>query len=398
MKRFSFPKAAIQIWLLSVLPLLLLSCGGDHTVETPAAVPELSLSGLAEIFSQLPLAPEHLAEVHSAVSSSASHGYDEEYTMASLFNTPGAGVGSDGVETKGSPSEWSHPLRALLEDYFESSYATRADTPRDAQECIATLVASDAQIYWPYSESWDGSTYPVITFDPGTDVSSNIGYAVSESGEIEELMVTEDMARERPVWVINSNEDRHYMTLEMLRLQNPDWGTGGNIIIEPRTKAEDEGKLRTLVLKNFVANRNFDSWFAGASEFWVKTGMIENFTASTEAELRLYTPTVTDFMVVVRRGQVGLAIPFNAILVSEWTEQVDNMAFMIVEDDGGTRTSWNCSATVKIQSKSYGFDLSLPFNKHDDVVWRGMISRRYFESYSDVRGHFGDVNITFSII
>lgn len=390
-------RTVLKAGLLSVILLHALSCD-RHESDQPEASSSLTLPQLAEVFTHIPLEQEHLREVHAAVSSSVDHGYDEEYTMASLFTSPGAGVGSDALETKASTAEWSHPLRALLEDYFESSIATRSGAPGDAQAFIESLVASDAQIYWPYSSEWDGSSYPVITFDPGTDVSTNIGYALSADGAVEEVTVTEEMARLRPVWVMNSNDDSRYMTLEMLRRQDPSWGTGGGITIVPQPRTAGDEKLRTLILKDFVARRNYDSWFAGASEFWVKTGMVESFTASTEAELRLYTPTITDFMVVVRRDQVGLNIPFNAVLVSDWTDQVDNMAFMIIEDDGGTKTTWNCSATVKIQSKSYGFDISLPFNSRDDIVWRGMISRRYFETYNDVRGHFGDVYLTFSII
>ena len=75
--------------------------------------------------------------------------------------------------------------------------------------------------------------------------------------------------------------------------------------------------------------------FAGGSEFWIKIGAVEDFTAATEPELRLYQPSITDFMLVVRRDQVGEELPFNAVLVSEWTEQLNSCAYMMVEDDGG---------------------------------------------------------------
>ena len=143
--------------------------------------------------------------------------------------------------------------------------------------------------------------------------------------------------------------------------------------------------------------RNYDPWFAGASEFFVKLGSVEDFTASTEAELKLYNPAVTDFMIVVKRKYVGKPRPFNAVLVSDWTDQLDQCALMITEDDGGTRTSWKCSAIVKIASKSYGFEINLPFNTRDDIVWRGQLSRRYLEANDNITGHFGDVDLTFEI-
>ena len=53
---------------------------------------------------------------------------------------------------------------------------------------------------------------------------------------------------------------------------------------------------------------------------------------------------------------------------------------------------------VKIASKSYGFDISLPFNTRDDIVWRGQLSRRYIEATDKISGHFGDVDISFEVV
>ena len=161
---------------------------------------------------------------------------------------------------------------------------------------------------------------------------------------------------------------------------------------------EDDGTVKTLVLKDFTMLRNFDSWFAGASEFFVKVGSVEDFSASTEAELKLYSPSVTDFMIVVKRKYVGVPQKFNAVLVSDWTEQLTHCALIISEDDGGTKTSWKCSAVVKIKSKSYGFDIDLPINTRDDIVWRGQLSRKYIIANNGQAGHFGDVDLTFEIM
>lgn len=395
MKNFPVSGAAAKVWLLLGLSIMAvpLSCG-KHSEDEDSLSPKLSLSELAGIFSALPLEQEHLDEVFSAVSSSSANGYDEEYTMSQLFSAPGEGVGGSEVKS----GQWSNPLRELLEEHVRVNFATKAGSTAD--EYLQAIMDSDAQIYWPYSSSWDGKTQPIITFDPGVEALSNVGWFRRDDGVVEELVVTEKMAMERPVWVINSNDDSAYTTLELLRRQDPSWGSGGSIVVKPkRNAAETAGDdVKSLLLKDFTMIRHYDCWFAGASEFFVKCGAVEDFTASTEAELRLYVPSITDFMISVKRSQLGQKLPFNALLVSEWTEQLENMALMIVEDDGGTRTSWNCSATVKIKSRSYGFDISLPFNSRDDIVWRGQVSRKYFEAYNNVEGHFGDVYLTFEIL
>ena len=77
---------------------------------------------------------------------------------------------------------------------------------------------------------------------------------------------------------------------------------------------------------------------------------------------------------------------------------LDNCAFMVTEDDGGTQTSWKCAATVKYNSKSYGFDIEMPLRSRDDIVWRGALTRSYIEKYAGTVGHFGDVDLVLELI
>ena len=102
-------------------------------------------------------------------------------------------------------------------------------------------------------------------------------------------------------------------------------------------------------------------------------------------------------MIVVRRMDVGKEVPYDAILFSGFTNQLDKLAFLVTEDDGGTRTSWKCEATVKINSKSYGINLDIPFNEKDDIVWRGQLAASFFQSEDTVTGRFGDVLISFAL-
>ena len=388
----------------------------DHIIDKD---PEyIELQEVVEIMSLLPISREQMDEVHNAVSSSSGNGYDEEYTMANLFALPGSGVGDKAVR---SGMIYENPMRELIagavKNLLEDGSKTRADNNElnvlrtldriGADAFLDALARSDMQIYWPFSEDWDGEQMPVMTFDPEDGSETNIGYRLVKDDDgfrhLEEVVVDEEMAKRCPVWIINRNDDAGYTPLEMLRRQDPDWGEGGgNIIVKPglsfeKTKAS-EGKVRSLLLKDFTMKRNYDTWFAGASEFFVKMGSVEDFTASTEAELRLYSPSITDFMIVVKRGQEGKTLPFNAILVSELTDQLTHCAMMITEDDGGTITKWDCTAFVRIASKSYGIEISLPFNSRDDIVWRGQLSTKWFENNSNVAGHFGDVDLTFEVL
>ena len=366
----------------------------------------VSLEEVAEILSCLPLQDEHMKEVHDAVSASSGNGYDEEYTMRHLFGNPGAGVGESSVADVRSGVSYERPLRELIGEHVRSMTRASGDD-MSPDEFLEAIERSDMQIYWPFSDEWDGKGMPVITYDPEDGSEVNIGYRLCMNDDgirhVQEVEVDEAMARNEPVWVVNRNSDAGYVSLEMLRREDPEWGEGGGaIIVKPAMSGKSGTKsgdaVRTLILKDFTMKRNYDSWFAGASEFFVKTGYLDNFTASTEAEMRLYSPMVTDFMIVVKRSQVGIPQPFNAILMTDWTDQVESCAFMITEDDGGTQTDWTAKMKVFVAGKSYGVEVTLPLNVRDDIVWRGQLMGSWIEKYNNVRSPFGDVDLTFEVV
>ena len=401
--------------------LLLLSCNRIPEPVEDRDNAALPLDQVAQMLSELPMEPVHFKEVHRAVSSSSGNGYDEEYMMKDLFASPGRGVGEeDSGKSGNSVEEHSKslsdilPLRDLIIQYAENRAATKA-SGFDPGLWLESLSSSDIQIYWPYSEDWDGETQPVFTYDPGDGSQVGVGWKVDtdERGarSVRKIEVDEKYAAAYPVWVVNRNSDSGYTSLDVMRREHPEWDNGGGALIiggpvssrAPGVPLPEEGtkaasSVKTLILKDFTMRRHYDTWLAGGSEFFIKAGSVNDFVASTEAELQLYVPAVTDFMVVVKRKQLGQALPFNTVLVSDWTSQLTQVAFMIVEDDGGSLTQWKCSAVVKVASKSYGFDISLPFNTRDDIVWRGQLSRRYIEATDKIAGHFGDVDITFEVV
>ncbi len=396
-----FPAAA-AMFLGMAVSCEIVDNNPDKHVGNNDTITYVGLEEVAEIFSKLPIHSSHVTEVQHAASSSSDNGYDEEYTMRHLFENPGAGVGDK--KTKGE--EYGEPLRDLIEDFVYSGCVTRSGDGaiKDPEQFLDALTKSDIQIYWPNSEEWDGETLPIITFDPEDGSEVNIGFSliVGDDGfrRVEEVIVDEATAERVPVWVVNRNSDAGFTSLEMMRREDPDWGEGGgNIIVKPsETKAGAPSKC--LILKEFTMKRNYDSWFAGASEFFVKIGYLPEFTASTEAELKLYNPLVTDFMIVVKRNQVGKPQNINAIMMSDWYEHEkvdDACALMITEDDGGTREDWSTKAKVFVAGKSYGIEVSIPFNQRDDIVWRGMLTRNWLEKCDGDPWTFGGVDLTFEL-
>lgn len=377
--------------LLSVCVPFLSSCEkssgeGILSPSAPAAsaqVLQVAPESVARLLSELPLTVDQVREVWDGVNSSSSNGYDEEYTFRSMLSSPGSGVGDDVLGTRASTG-YSSPLGVLVATYVGGRPQTRAGNFLDE------LSLSGLQIYWPYSEGWDGRTLPVITFLPENEgAESNLGFYRESlpdgSWIVKEMMVSESYAMSHPVWVVNYNQDAGAMTPQMLGRLHPE-----------ASATRTSSGFKTLKLKEFKAHRQYDPWLAEGSEFFIKCGSLKAFTADVVADLSTYSPEITDLMIKVKRSQVGKALRYNTIVVSDWSSQLDECAFMMTEDDGGKMTSWKSSGKVMIKSKSYGFEVEIPYHRNDDIVWRGKLSAGYFEKYNGSASRYGDVSVTFT--
>ena len=385
--------------LLSAAILLMsVSCEKETAGVWPDSRPSYDdgiLEEVAVFLSDVVSDSEVLDEVHSAVTESYECGYDEEYLFSNVVNCPGRGTGFRSVKAEGGYGEGAL-FRSLVSTLdgrtgFPGVHVKSAGT---GKAFLDSLASSDIQIYWPYSENWDGASLPVVTFDHGLDKDWNYGFILRKdaSGEklVSRVLVDEAYAKEHPVWVVNLNKDRSYVPLKPSRYVPKD--DGGNL----QTKTGET--IYSLMLRSFTALKNYDCWLAGASEYFIKVGAVENFTASTEAEMELFSPTITDFYIVVRRGEVGEPKEVNTIMVSDWTLQMSSIAFMIIEDDGGKQTSWDTEIIVKVNSKSYGITMSIPLNTKDDIVWRGSLSSRYLFATDASHSKFNDVLLDIEIV
>lgn len=395
MKRKNFT----SVMLLSAAILLMsVSCEKETAGVWPDGRPSYDdgiLEEVAVFLSDVVSDSEVLDEVHSAVTESYECGYDEEYLFSNVVNCPGRGTGFRSVKAEGGYGEGAL-FRSLVSTLdgrtgFPGVHVKSAGT---GKAFLDSLASSDIQIYWPYSENWDGASLPVVTFDHGLDKDWNYGFILRKdaSGEkvVSRVLVDEAYAKEHPVWVVNLNKDRSYVPLKPSRYVPKD--DGGNL----QTKTGET--IYSLMLRSFTALKNYDCWLAGASEYFIKVGAVENFTASTEAEMELFSPTITDFYIVVRRGEVGEPKEVNTIMVSDWTLQMSSIAFMIIEDDGGKQTSWDTEIIVKVNSKSYGITMSIPLNTKDDIVWRGSLSSRYLFATDASHSKFNDVLLDIEIV
>ena len=243
---------------------------------------------------------------------------------------------------------------------------------------------------------------PLVTFDPGYGASDNYAWEIAwEDGSykaMRQVYVDEAVAASRPVWVINSNDDSGFTPLELFsRAGISPKNSPKKGLFDWDDDPDPETPRRNLFIKDFTMLRNYDSWFAGASEFFIQTGSVTADYGESEVNPGSFNPEITQLMIVVKRRQVGQKIPYEAMLLSNFPDELSEIALLITESDGGTRTTWKASAKVMIKSKSYGVDMEFPLYSNDDMVWRGPLSMDYLRKLGSDEGRFGDVRITFKV-
>ena len=401
-------KNASYLLLPAVCAVLLSSCykNTKDGIETPEVdgYELFSKPGVARMLASIAIGEEQLAEVWDAVNSSNANGYDEEYMMCDLLSSPGAGVGDNPESRAATRSRYSTPIRDLIAEYltkqaavYTKTGATKASEAELVEQWLAELSASGLQIYWPYSSDWDGETMPLVTFDPGFGATDNYAWELSfEDGSykaVRQIYVDEEVAASRPVWVVNSNDDSEYTPLGLYaRSCAPKRG-----LFDFDDDPDENTSGHNLFIKYFTMLRNYDSWFAGASEFFIQAGSVTADYGESEVNPGSFNPEITQLMIVVKRSQVGKRIPYEAMLLSNFPDELSEIAFLITESDGGTRTTWKASAKVMIKSKSYGVDMEFPLYSNDDMVWRGPLSIDYLRKLGSDEGRFGDVRISFEV-
>ena len=129
----------------------------------------------------------------------------------------------------------------------------------------------------------DSASLAMKSSDPENGSEMNIAFErfLQPDGAwaVREISVDESYARKHPVWVINRNDDAGFVTPQMAEKLG--------MLARPSVSTRSYGAFKTLVLKEFKAHRNYDGWFSGGSEFFVKCGAIESFKARTDEEMGL---------------------------------------------------------------------------------------------------------------
>lgn len=298
-------------------------------------------------------------EVHEACTKALENGMDETYRFSELLHP-----------TLTTRSTATPNLGARINRYFAAPFIRSV---QEASIDLKALAASKVQIYWPYSEDWDGKTLPLISFAPKDENQEwNIAYKFDDQGVIvDSIMVNEESMMQRPIWIINnSDRDRVLSTTKETR--------------NTRTTSQP-GKIYTVNLGRFMAEKQYDSAWAGGSEFVVKFAYLDDSKAksladSSKVQVReVYIPVYRSRKDIRKRRWTDV----NTVMAPNWKPNYHEGFFMLIEEDQGSAKQEEMSLSITIFGKKLGFESKLPLKSRDEEIYKQCYPREFIFSTSN---------------
>ncbi|MDR0612170.1 MAG: hypothetical protein LBG45_01570 [Dysgonamonadaceae bacterium] len=369
---------------------MLHSCGNEDvineekvvttTVVNPDAV---KMQTVAKLLTGLTTDQRIATEVRAGIERSLTYGLDEELRFTDILQPR-----ESKMLRSGDDNLLAESVRNLLNGYNSTSGLRSS-----GKELETFLLNENIQIYWPYSEDWDGKETPVITFDPGTgNADKVIAYRFVKlpdgTAAIDSFIVDEAYAMEHPVWVINKN-DIDYEDL-------PDFSNGeyekngisynipkqGSLPSTQLRSATDANKVYELTLTKMKATQQHDDWVNGGSEFRVVC-----FFPTTQFGLAKTGIKHVDF--TRKEIKKGKEKDINYIFNYDWSEDQLHHQFKIWESDSGSSRDVEIKITTSYTPKdengnptgspiSAEFKTTLSLGSNDDDIMDTVVPRSTF--------------------
>lgn len=356
----------------------------EETANTKPLEERTDLSAIASMLSNISINKDVCQEVHNAVNNAMYNGLEESYYFQEILGK------SNKVTTRSGSISL---LGALIKDYSSSTRSADADAVN-----LDLLAESDVQIYWPYSEDWDGETLPVITYAPENE-DQEWNYAYRKNGDkIDTIIVNEEYMEKNPVWIVNNSDiayeelpnfsQKQYTKNNVLFLSEASVNTKAN---KPSISTKSVGEpVYTVYLGRFMSEKQYDKIWNGGSEFVIQMGAIEHMVIESIEQLTSTNPRITVVKVSRSRRDIRKrrwAIMKSAVLSSDWQPNENNVAFMIHEEDLGGKKYWDPELSVNIGAKSFGFKAKIPYGNGDDLIYQNIYDRPFVFSTNNKRGN-----------
>lgn len=298
-------------------------------------------------------------ELAGVIALNVEKGYDEKLYLSDLMK---------GGDLRNSKS----PFLCKLRDMLSSSELRGGDT-RDNQE-------TELSLYWMNSREWNKQERPTIAYvteDTPKDAKEIPGIITNDKGEvIKTIMVNEEYAKTHPTVIVNKSPKPEGTPIAAKPQGYKSPLNGDHPILNPIKRFY----VKTLFLGKMQATKQYDPWIDGGSEFYYLVEYPINKIDQNG------NPTLQEahgkFFVSYTRNEIsnGVVKDLDFVLVSSWNKALDNIGFVLYEDDSTWAPTGNIKFSFTYQGYGFTFEIPVPATRTD-------LYKTYFSGDFLMSGH-----------
>lgn len=262
---------------------------------------------------------------------------------------------------------------------FNSSQIARK---MESDSLFNYLSENDIQIYWPYSQNWDGATTPVITYLSDNNANWSYGYKKIKdkdgSFEIDTLIVNAEYLKNNTVWIINKNNTPYD--------ELPNFEQGEVVNKEGVFFYSEVGKKQMKEKQSKgIGELAGSSVYIGSLCFFggdaIGGALAVEFVWGHTSGGIFGTPLsgVTNrTRISLLKAEVGKDKQINYNIQPQWFVQQGTNALVVLEKDGGSAKS--LIRTIFFKGDSYGeqeamVDVRIDYERNDDWLFDEILNR-----------------------
>lgn len=338
---------------------------------------DINKKELSNILLKISIDNQMVNDVHSYVKESLEYGLDETVFIDEIVNPEKYNL------QLSSTSRLSNQLRNAVQSSEKIS-------TRNMDEDM--FLINGLEIYWPYSEDWDGQSIPMITYCPSNgeyiDEDKLMAYKYTplddENYKIDSLLINEEYVMKNPVWVINTKSIEEH---ELIKLKkNKDFSkfyprneklmTINNSYLKPTPSVRSTPfyKIAETTVTSIKSEKQHDDWANGGSEYIIYWFFpVSNFGLSQHCTQQIK----------LSRKEISRATTRNINFIGnfDWDKGQTHNRIKIIEFDPGNNTKYKIefSTTYKPKDSEHSvtgkFSTEIEINKPDDHIMELTIPR-----------------------
>lgn len=335
-------------------------------LETKSVVNEVELSTVAQLLASIEIDQSVMDEVKAGVDRSLKYGLDEEYRFTDMLRPE-----SSKIQRNSNQSLLVTRMSEKLGD--QSDLSKNIDVSLDFFNLLSN---NDVQIYWPFSDNWDGSTLPIILC--ATD-NSKYAYKpcfTDDGGVImESVNTSREFLENNTVWIISKNETTYD---ELPDFENGEFVNKDGVFFYSKIASEWLNKMQSkstlfgdpVHIGEITVYEGDGSGGPEIYFMWGHAGGGEIGGLPVQGMINTYRVDLTS-------KELNLVKQINLNIQPNWTPFQKTNALMILEKDGGKdkSTTRNLTYTNPTGMSDMTVPVNFKYERRDETLYDQIIER-----------------------